>query len=252
MNDFNKGCNIINTIILGDCRELLPQILKNLDEEKIIFVSDPPYNIGYHYNAYKDNLDEDEYFKMLEDVFGGNKCVLIHYPEQLYRFAFQVGKVPKKVVSWVYNSNLQKQHRDIAFFDVMPDFKKVRQPYKENSAKTKRLMAKGTGGARIYDWWEVQQVKNVSKEKTIHPCQMPIQVMENVIGILPDDAIIIDPYAGSGTTLLAVKIMNQKQNANRKFIGVEIDPEYYKVATDRLNGIESSGQVSFFSDFGGK
>lgn len=58
-------------------------------------------------------------------------------------------------------------------------------------------------GARLYDWWNVNQVKNVSKVKTGHPCQMPIQVMKNIIGILPDGIGAIDPFLGSGTTAVA-------------------------------------------------
>lgn len=64
---------------------------------------------------------------------------------------------------------------------------------------------------------------------------MPLEVMCNIIGILPNDAIIVDPFMGTGTTGAAVKEMNLKQNANRTFIGIEMDEKYYKIATNRLN-----------------
>ncbi len=218
-----------------DCQNVLPHILENIDRKKVIFVSDPPFNIGYHYNSYKDNLSEEEYYECLESIFGEDKCVVIHYPEQLYKFSFQIGKFPEKVVSWVYNSNTGKQHRDIAFFGVKPDFKKVRQPYKNpNDKRIKERIARGIGGGRLYDWWNINQVKNVSKEKTKHPCQMPLEVMKNIIGILPDDCIIIDPFMGSGTTGLAVLEMNKEQGVKRDFIGIELDAEYYEIAKDRL------------------
>lgn len=218
-----------------DCQDILPHILENIDRKKVIFVSDPPFNIGYHYNSYKDNLKEEEYYECLESIFGEDKCVIIHYPEQLYKFSFQIGKFPEKVVSWVYNSNTGKQHRDIAFFGVKPDFKKVRQPYKNpNDKRIKERIARGIGGGRLYDWWNINQVKNVSKEKTKHPCQMPLEVMKNIIGILPDDCIIIDPFMGSGTTGLAVLEMNKEQGVERDFIGIELDTEYYEIAKDRL------------------
>ena len=219
-----------------DCQEILPHILENLDRKKVIFVSDPPFNIGYHYNSYKDNLDEEEYYECLESIFGEDKCVIIHYPESLYKFSFQIGKFPEKVISWVYNSNTGKQHRDIAFFGVKPDMNKVRQPYKNpNDKRIKERIKNGSGGGRLYDWWNINQVKNVSKEKTTHPCQMPLEVMENIIGILPDDCIIIDPFMGSGTTGLAVLEMNKKQNVNRDFIGIELDGEYYNIAKQRID-----------------
>lgn len=144
--------DMINTIQLGDCQLLLPHILEKVDREKVILVSDPPFNVNYHYNKYKDNLAEEEYFEVLESIFGEDKCVIIHYPEQLYKFSFQIGKFPNKIVSWVYNSNTQKQHRDIAFFGITPDFSKIRQPYKNpNDKRIKERIEKGFAGAKLYD-----------------------------------------------------------------------------------------------------
>lgn len=224
-----------------DCQEILPHILEKIDRKKVIFVSDPPFNVGYHYNTYKDNLDEEEYYECLESIFGEDKCVIIHYPEQLYKFSFQIGKFPEKVISWVYNSNTGKQHRDIAFFGVKPDMNKVKQPYKNpNDKRIKERIKNGSGGGRLYDWWNINQVKNVSKEKTEHPCQMPIDVMKNIIGILPDDCIIIDPFMGSGTTGVAVLEMNKEQNVNREFIGIELDNTYYEIAKNRINKLDLS------------
>jgi DNA modification methylase len=218
-----------------DCQNLLGEILTDLDRSKVIFVSDPPFNIGYHYNNYKDNMNEDEYFESLESIFGEDRCVIIHYPEQLYKFSFQIGKFPEKVISWVYNSNTAKQHRDIAFFGIKPNMNQVLQPYKNpNDKRIKERIKNGKLGCKLYDWWNINQVKNVSKDKTNHPCQMPIEVMENIIGILPYDAIIIDPFMGSGTTGLAVKNMNLKQNANRQFIGIELDNDYFNIAKERI------------------
>ena len=112
-------------IINGDSQQLLPNIIEQLEINKVIMVSDPPFNINYHYNNYKDNLDEDEYYEALEDIFGDYKTVLVHYPEQLYKFSFQIGKFPEKVISWVYNSNTAKQHRDIGFFGIKPNMKQT-------------------------------------------------------------------------------------------------------------------------------
>ena len=249
----------METIIYNDdCQLQLPQILESLDRNKVIFVSDPPFNVGYHYKTYKDNLDEEEYYETLESIFGEDKCVLIHYPEQLYKFSFQIGKFPEKVISWVYNSNTQKQHRDIAFFDIKPNMGGYKQPYKNlNDKRIKERLEKGFEGANLYDWWEINQVKNVSKEKTEHPCQMPIEVMNRIIGILPKDSIIIDPFMGSGTTGVAVVNMNKKQNANRKFIGIELDEDYFKIALKRLKEAkneeykdENENQMTIFDMLG--
>lgn len=211
------------------------KIINENSDKKIILVSDPPFNINYKYNTYSDNLEEDEYYSMLDFFFHDLPSVVIHYPENLYKLSFQIGKFPEKVVSWVYNSNTRKQHRDIAFFDVKPNMAKVRQPYKNPSDKRiKERIANGCKGAKLYDWWNINQVKNVSKEKTEHPCQMPLEVMKRIVGILPDNCLIIDPFMGSGTTAVAVIEMNKEQNAKRDFIGIEIDEQYFKIAEKRI------------------
>lgn len=222
-------------IYLGDNITILNSL--NIDYNKVIFVSDPPFNIGYHYGTYIDKKDEGEYYTWLSEIFGTNRQVIIHYPESLYKHSFNIGMFPEKVVSWVYNSNTGKQHRDIAFFGVKPDFKKVGQDYK--NPKDKRIAKRIAEGktAKLYDWWQINQVKNVSKEKTAHPCQMPIEVMERIIGILPDDFIIIDPFLGSGTTALAC------MKYNRNFIGIEIDEKYFKIANDRIYNAKRLGYI---------
>lgn len=214
--------NLIN----GNSLDLMPEILR--ENPHSIIVTDPPFNIGYHYKGYRDRMKESEYFGMLKKVMGGGIMkVVVLYPEALHRLSIELNEAPEKVVSWVYNSNTGKQHRDIAFYGVKPDFTKVKQPYKNPTDKriAKRI-AEGKG-ARLYDWWNVNQIKNVSREKTAHRCQMPQEVMENVIGILPEGYTIIDPFCGSGTTGAACKKLN------RDFIGIELVPEYYEIAKER-------------------
>lgn len=218
----------MNKIIQGDCLDILPNI-----KEKFIIVTDPPFNIGYQYNDYADNLGADEYYQMLQDVFQDYPFVVIHYPEEIYKIAFQIGRFPDKVVGWVYNSNTAKQHRDIAFFDIKPDFKKYGQEYK--NPKDKRIMKRIAEGkkARLYDWWNINQVKNVSKDKTEHPCQMPLEVMRRIVAILPEDYLIVDPFAGSGTTGLACKELG------RDFILIEQDEKYIEIIKKRLTHYEN-------------
>lgn len=219
----------INKIYNMDCAEgmkLLPP------GHKYCVVTDPPFNIGYHYDEYNDNKNEKEYFKWLQDICAGYPTVMIHYPEALYKFAFQTGKIPDRVVSWVYNSNTPRQHRDIAYFDITPDFTLMHQPYKNpNDKRIAKRIADGHEGGMLYDWMEINQVKNVSKSKVgeTHPCQMPVDVMRRVIGVLPEDYVIVDPFMGSGTTAMACI------NLKRDFIGFEISKEYYDSACKRID-----------------
>lgn len=149
-------------VIHGDSKEML----KTLNfTDKTIIVTDPPFNISYGYKTYKDKMPEQDYWKMLKDMFQDRKCVVIHYSEQLHRLSIELQTAPTKTVSWVYNSNTAKQHREIAFYNIQPDFKQVGQAYKNPTDKriAKRIEEGKT--AKLYDWWNINQVKNVSKEK---------------------------------------------------------------------------------------
>lgn len=217
-----------------DCLALMKsQTFEDLIKGKnVIIVTDPPFNVGYHYKTYKDNLDEEAYYDFLEEVFTMRDMpfVVVHYAECLYKLAFQVGMFPEKVVSWVYNSNTAKQHRDIAFFGVKPDFRKMTQPYKNpNDKRIRERIAKGCKGGRLYDWWEVNQVKNVSKKGNTHPCVMPLEVMKRIVGILPNGIVVFDPFMGSGTTGVACRQLGID------FIGCELDEEYFEIAKERIS-----------------
>lgn len=218
-----------------DSLDVFYDVARSVDTSKIIVVSDPPFNVKYHYREYKDDMDENEYYDMLDYIFSSYPSVVIHYPECLYKLSYRIGKFPEKVISWVYSSNTARQHRDIAFFGIKPKMEQVRQPYKNlNDKRIQKRIKEGKTGAKLYDWWNINQAKNVNKDKTAHPCQMPIEVMENIIGILPHDSIIIDPFMGSGTTGVAVNNMNLKQGTNRTFIGIEKDNLYYEIAKNRI------------------
>ena len=198
--------------------------------KNIVLITDPPFNINYHYNEYKDNLDEEDYWEWLDSLFNRfNKKVIIHYPEEQYKLSFQMGLFPEKVISWVYNSNLQRQHRSINFYGFKPNFNQVLQPYK--NLDDKRIIERinrGILGSKMYDWFYVDQVKNVNREKTSHPAQMPVEVMKRIIATLPKDSIVFDPFMGSGTTGVACKELGYD------FIGIELNKEYYEIAKERI------------------
>jgi DNA modification methylase len=57
---------------------------------------------------------------------------------------------------------------------------------------------------------------------------MPLKVMKNIVGILPPDYLIVDPFAGSGTTIVACKELG------REYIGIESDMVYFEEMEKRL------------------
>lgn len=212
-------------VIHDNCQNIIDKII----DDKTVIVTDPPFNIGYKYNQYKDNMNESDYLKKLVRILRMAPSVLIHYPENICKISIELNRAPSRIISWVYNSNTRRQHRDIAWFGLDPDFSKVKQPYKNpNDKRIKKLIENGSKGRNIYDWWEINQVKNVSKEKTIHPCQMPYEVMDRIIKMLPEGVTVVDPYCGSGTTGVAC-VRN-----NVDFIGIEIDELYVDISKKRL------------------
>ena len=78
------------------------------------------------------------------------------------------------------------------------------------------------------------------EQKNPHPAPFPLALPIRAIYSVMDEkkGVIIDPYCGSGTTLLAAKILGQN------FIGIEISPEYIKFAEDRLKNYEAELQYA--------
>lgn len=82
--------------------------------------------------------------------------------------------------------------------------------------------------------------KNDFEHPTIKP--LPL-VKRHLLHTTQENDIVLDCFSGSGTTCVASKELN------RRFIGIEIDPTYHKISVDRLNGINTRGQTSIFTDF---
>jgi DNA modification methylase len=209
-------------VIRGDYRDY--EIPKGL------VITDPPYNQGYKYNDYDDKLSEEDYIELLSKI--PTPCVIIHYPEETINILPKAikGKC-EQVVCWVYNSNTGKQSRLISWWGCKPDFRKVRQPYKNlNDKRIQKRISEGKTGAKLYDWWEINQVKNVSKEKTDHPCQIPEELIKRIIltTASPND-IIIDVFGGSGTTAKVAKDLGFSS------VSYEIDSEYCEIIEKRVN-----------------
>lgn len=204
----------------GDSRELMPKLPRGL------VVTDPPYNVGYHYEGYADNLSTEEYQDMLRAACP-LPCVLIHYAEDLVALSWTLEEIPEKIVAWVYPSNTARQWRGIAWWGCKPDFDKDGQDYRNpNDKRIRARIARGER-VRLYDWWEINQVKNVSNEKTEHPCQIPTDVMRRILKIT-DCKLVIDPFAGSGTTLVAAKQLGIPS------IGIERNEKYCAIAAGRV------------------
>jgi len=207
--------------------ELYLRSFDDCEYPKGLSILDPIFNIGFGYRSCNDRMSQDDYIEMLRKI--PKPCVVIHYPEIAMNLFSKIWGEVDEVVSWVYPSNLGRQHRLICWYGCKPDFTKYGQPYRDpNDPRVKKYIEQGKM-ARLYDWWEVNIVKGNSKERLDHPCQMPLEVMRRIVKTTAKSGdVIIDPFSGTATTGVAAI-----ENGNH-FIGYEIDPYYYAISEKRL------------------
>jgi site-specific DNA-methyltransferase (adenine-specific) len=97
------------------------------------------------------------------------------------------------------------------------------------------------------DSWSISRVCGTFKERmkhegedgTAHPCQMPEAVLERIIKATSNEGdVVLDPFAGSGTTLAVAKKLG------RKFLGIELSENYVTAIKSRLSQIDASSSTS--------
>jgi adenine-specific DNA-methyltransferase len=86
------------------------------------------------------------------------------------------------------------------------------------------------------DWekelWDIPNVKSNHPEKTIHPCQFPVELVERcVLALTNEEDYVLDPYCGVGSSLIAAL------NHNRRGIGIDRELRYTQVARERLEAL---------------
>lgn len=99
-------------------------------------------------------------------------------------------------------------------------------------------------GYDIKSKWFTSALNQNDKILYKHPTIKPLELVKrHLLHTTKENDIVLDCFAGSGTTCVACKELN------RRFIGMEVNREYHKIACDRLNGINADGQMSIFTDF---
>jgi len=237
-------------VICGDALETL----RGMEAGSVdCVIADPPYNIGFKYDTYRDDLPQDDYRAYMLAVVEaaadalrpGGSLWWLQYPEEssyLWQAAQETIPAlrPVRMVAWVYHAHasgapLRRGLRLWCWFskaalEMAGDFPGAyRNP---DDARVARLMESG-GCPTDYDWWELEQVKNVSTEKTAHPCQIPVEMVRRIVrACSPPGGLVVDPFAGSGTTGEAAV------TEGRRFIGVELSPVYAELAERRINAAQ--------------
>lgn len=238
----------VNKIYNGDCLE----ILKNFPNESVdLIITDPPFNIGKKYNMYVDRMGKKEYIEWCKEWL--SECIrilakkgslyLFNYPENnAYLLSFLDEKlIFKRWMTWHYPTNtgmsptnFTRSQHSILFYvkseDAIFNKKDIAEPYRNpNDKRILDRIKNGSNGKTPYDVFQFNLVKNVSKEKTEHVCQLPTALVEIFIKASSNkDDLIFDPFMGSGTVAVAAKRLG------RNYLGCEIDKKYCKIIENRL------------------
>jgi len=254
-SEFNQTADFV--LYEGDCLDLLSHIPDGF--VKLVATS-PPYNLG---KPYESRLDMDEYLAQQRRVI--EECVrvladqgsicwqvgnyvkdseIIPLDIALYPIFASLGLHLRNRIVWHFGHGLHASKRFSGRYEVIVWFTKgkeytfnldvVRVPQKYPKKRYFKGPKKGqlSGnplGKNPSDIWEVPNVKANHVEKTIHPCQFPVELIERLVLSMTDEGDwVLDPFIGVGTTAIAALLHN------RKAIGAEIVPEYVEVAKERI------------------
>ncbi|EAG9136528.1 site-specific DNA-methyltransferase, partial [Listeria monocytogenes] len=111
---------------------------------------------------------------------------------------------------------------------------------KDENSKTKYkldengepLIGKEKKGVPLSDVWNIPYLNPKAKERTGYPTQKPVLLLEQIIKLTTEENdIILDPFCGSGTTLVASKILK------RRYIGIDQSKDAIKLAEERLKNV---------------
>jgi len=253
--DFDPRAHAV--VFPGDCLDLLRQIP---DESVALVITSPPYNIGKPYETKK---DLNEYVswqgRVIEEavrVLKPNGSIVWqvgNYVENgeilpldilLFPTFRSLGLKLRNRIVWAFEHGLHARRRFSGRYEVALWFTKndnyvfhldrVRVPQKYPNKRHYKGPKKGESsvnplGKNPGDVWVFPNVKANHVEKTTHPAQYPVELVERfVLALTEEDDWVLDPFGGSGTTLIAA-LMHRRRGAM-----AEVVPEYVEIALTRL------------------
>ena len=250
-----------NDIVLK-CQDNL-EFLRDQPSEKFkLIVTSPPYNIG---KSYEVQSSLDRYLASQAEVI--RECVRVLHPRG--SICWQVGnytdngeivpldcllfpifrefglKLRNRIV-WHFGHGLHCRNRLSGRYETINWWTKrndytwhldpIRVPSKYPSKRHFKGPRKGElsgnpKGKNPSDVWEFPNVKSNHPEKTTHPCQFPIELVERLVLSMTDEHDdVLDPYVGVGSSVIAA--IRHKRNA----YGCDVVPEYIAIAHERVEG----------------
>ena len=246
------------TLHTGDCRELLSQIPAGASR---LIITSPPYNIGKRYER---RQALTEYLREQREVI--NRCARILAPDgsicwqvgnhvkgageilpldiALYPLFAEQGLKLRNRIVWHFEHGLHCSKRFSGRYEVILWFTKgdkyafnldpVRVPQKyptKRHFKGPRVgeLSCNPLGKNPGDVWIFPNVKHNHIEKTVHPCQFPVELVERLTLALTNEGdLVVDPYIGVGTTAVAAVLHG------RRAAGADIVPQYIAIARERV------------------
>lgn len=263
----NENYNENNDVTLyhGNCMNLFKQIP---DKSVQLIITSPPYNIGKEYEKRQKLQD---YLNFQEKVI--KECYRILKPEgsicwQTGNYVDNSSIIPLDIVMypifdkfkmkmrnriiWHFGHGLHASKRFSGRYETIIWFTKsdkyyfnldpIRIPQKYPDKKYFKGNKKGklSGnplGKNPSDVWDIPNVKSNHVEKTEHPCQFPVALIERlVLSMTKADDLVFDPFIGVGTTVVAALLHN------RRSAGADIEKKYLDIAKERIQKL-SIGQL---------
>lgn len=260
-NEFNIAPrfkpNAQAVVFEGDCRELLRQVPS---ESIQLVVTSPPYNLG---KEYEKRLHLDDYIAQQREVIAecirvlskrGSICwqvgnyvedgAIIPLDSLLYPVFASFGLRMRNRIVWHFEHGLHCSRRlsgryetimwitksDDYVFEVDP----IRVPQKYPGKKYFKGPKAGQYscnplGKNPGDVWTIPNVKSNHVEKTDHPCQFPVELIERlVLALTREGDWVLDPFLGTGTTVVAAV------RHDRRGMGAEVVSKYVEIAKSRI------------------
>ncbi|MBH2019308.1 DNA-methyltransferase [Polaromonas sp.] len=254
-DEFEENARAV--IFDGSCEKFLASIP---DETIQLIVTSPPYNLG---KTYEKRVHLDEYLKWQEQIIA--ECVRVLAPSGsicwqvgnfvingeiipldivLYPFFAKHGLKLRNRIVWHFehglhcSKRLSGRHETIMWFTKSEDYKfdldKIRVPQKYpgkrhfKGPKAGQLSGNPLG-KNPGDVWVFPNVKNNHVEKTVHPCQFPVELVDRLVLSLTDkNDWVLDPFLGVGTTVASAVLRG------RRGCGSEKMKEYVEIARERV------------------
>lgn len=229
------------------------EVLKRTPDKSIdLVIGDPDYNVGINYDGEHFSKSWDDYIKWygalalesLRVLKDSGNIFMINYPRQnahLWVNYLEKAAYSVKEYVWIYNSNIgqSRNHFTTAHRSILHITKtKSNNFYKEAVAAPylnptdKRIKARieaGHKGRMPYSWVYYNLVKNVSRNKTFHACQLPSGLIELLIkATTKENDTVFILFGGSGGEILLC------EKLKRLWLSCELHKPYFDMIEDRL------------------